>query len=176
MGLIKKQLGDNEEDYRKYIQEDLEKLKKVGRGILEGITYPIRGTFAFPTIIRKADSQDDKYFEAFPMITICSFASISISNLLIYMKLSETNPKLILPTALTQIVTNLLSGGYEYYRHVKKKTKEEAEKTKIKYSSLEEEIIFSLKEDKCDEGLIREVCSDSILGFDQLLVDKILKN
>jgi hypothetical protein len=44
-----------------------------------------------------------------------------------YITLALTNPKLILPVALTQIGTNLASGYYEWQRSIKERVEERSE-------------------------------------------------
>jgi len=109
------------------IKEDLEKFGqgalKAGRGILKTITYPTMGvSFALPTMIRKA-LQVKNWDNG--VIAICAAGMFLFDSFWGYLALAQTNPKAILPVALTQIGTNLASGIYEYVRHVRKKMESE---------------------------------------------------
>jgi hypothetical protein len=100
------------------IKEDL---KKVGRGIIKTITYPILNPFIYPTIRRKAM---DSWYDSPPFLATGGFIAITLGG---YMSLYRMNPKLILPIALTQVVTNLASKVYEHIKQVKNEAEEKEE-------------------------------------------------
>lgn len=120
------------------VNEELQNIKKgikeyapkVTRGILKTITYPIGTSLAFPTIIKKAIEWDKE--DGFDILatgwTILGFVIGTGVNYLVW---GATNPKLILPIALTQIATNTTSGIYEYIRHVKKRATEKRDNPNI---------------------------------------------
>jgi hypothetical protein len=70
------------------------------------------------------------------------------------------------------LITNLIDGIYESY----KSKNEDLEPKKVVYNSLEEEIIYSLKEKDCEYGLVKEICADECLNLDKGLVKEILRN
>jgi hypothetical protein len=98
-----------------------EELKKVGRGIIKTITYPTLGIMCvLPTMIRKSCEGDDPL--EFPGAT--PFIGSVIGNAILWISLTNNNPKLIPYVIGTQVITNTISGIYEYVRHVKNKAKE----------------------------------------------------
>lgn len=106
------------------IVEDLKKVRERGKKILNGITYATGGvTFALPTMIRKSiksEWDDDKIVNI-----LIPAGGLCLDSLILYKTLAVTNPKLIPYIVAAQIGTNIASGIYEYFRHIKNKAKEE---------------------------------------------------
>jgi predicted RNA-binding Zn-ribbon protein involved in translation (DUF1610 family) len=99
------------------IKEDLKKTGKI-LGYLMGAT--VGASIIAPTMIRKLNQISEGQASeilAFPFIP----AGYLILNAIAYSKLFETNPKLAAACLITQGITNLGSGIYEYVRDVKKK-------------------------------------------------------
>jgi|WetSurMetagenome_2_1015567.scaffolds.fasta_scaffold576055_2 hypothetical protein len=101
-------------------------VRTIGKGIAKSIAYPIGTAFVFPTMLRKGIKYDNEdYTESFMDIydsaknwAIFSGAAVTSS---LYFTLALTNPKLIVPVALTQLGTNIASAGYELGRKALKK-------------------------------------------------------
>lgn len=104
-----------------------EDLKEIGKGII----YPTLGiNFAFPTMFRIAYKSDYYHWHVGigpdSLRRGWTIAGAIIESAAGYAILSQTDPKLILPIALTQLGTNIASGVYEYIKHVKEKAEEHA--------------------------------------------------
>ena len=88
---------------------------KVARGILKTITYPTIGvTFLLPTMYKKVWSTggDTEFFE-----NLTTFGAV-VETIGMYFILANTNPKLVPYAIATQLVTNIVSGGYEIVKSI----------------------------------------------------------
>jgi hypothetical protein len=108
---------------RYHSYEDIKEIKKESSNELaKFIIYSTEGNFVLPTILRKANYPKIKKDKKLENILGIGGTSV-LESLFMYTVLTQTNPKLILPIALTQIATNTASGIYEYVKWVKNETK-----------------------------------------------------
>ncbi|MEK6913668.1 MAG: hypothetical protein AABW47_03280 [Nanoarchaeota archaeon] len=110
---------------KEYIEEVVEIAEELGINVAKSVVYPIETAFAFPTIFCKARDYDDNaprlgYGNLAKGWTIAGGILGSIG---MYTTLALTNPKLILPIALTQVGTNLASGYYEWKKSIKERAR-----------------------------------------------------
>jgi len=100
------------------IKEDLKKFGEGVKIVFRDVTYLTLGVnFALPTMIRKA-----YYFDGLLANPLGAIMGTFVESLLGYAVLFATNPKLILPVALTQAGTNFASGCYEWVRSIRERT------------------------------------------------------
>jgi len=121
---IKKEKPKNSSLETSVIKEDL---KKVGKEI-RNIGHVLRTPFLVPTTVRKVndcDYDNEWYYVIFPVIGAIEGVGLLTSVIELY---KTSNPKLATLLLATTVITNLASGIYEYYRHVKNKAKEKLEK------------------------------------------------
>jgi len=108
---------------RYHSYEDIKEIKKESSNELaKFIIYSTEGNFVLPTILRKANYPKIKKDKKLENILGIGGTSV-LESLFMYTVLTQTNPKLILPIALTQIATNTASEIYEYVKWVKNETK-----------------------------------------------------
>jgi hypothetical protein len=111
------------------IKEDLKKVEEIGKRILKCAVYPILNLFILPTLTRKASSFIEKEREGKEWLLLV-FGEAIIGTSTLYMKSFKNNQKLLPYILGAQVITNIISGIYEYIRHVKKESEDECHNTK----------------------------------------------
>jgi hypothetical protein len=98
------------------------------------VTAPIENTLRAPTMMRKVWEDLLCHEEDLPegRLTLDAWRIAAgltefVGGISVYKNLTETNPKLIPYILGTLITTNVISGIYEYVRHVKNKSEETQE-------------------------------------------------
>jgi len=105
-------------------KEELNEKGKLGYNALKSI---VEFEFAIPTSFRKAIEYDDKHpqggydFASSSAMSIIGESVNIIALVFAYNKLYESNPTLAVVVGGFQILTNFVSGIYEYNRHNKLK-------------------------------------------------------
>jgi len=107
-----------EKDKQEYTEKEAKRM--VGKAIIQGLTSPLFCFGAFPTMMRRAKSLDEKMSNEFPIITGTTvFASIT-SVCWVYTKLHQYNPKLVPYIIGAQVATTIGSGIYEYVKSMRR--------------------------------------------------------